>query len=78
MNLEATLDYLALEDIDSNLEVIPSDIDDLTNEDKLNLEDTATLLICDVPGLVQVINADEEDSSGVPCTSADPNPPPKK
>ena len=42
MKLGATLDYLALEEIDTNLEIIPPDVDDLTDEDKLNDKDTAT------------------------------------
>ena len=33
MNLEAALDYLALKDIDANLAVILSDVDDRTDED---------------------------------------------
>ena len=78
INLEAALDYLVLEDIDADLAVIPPDIDDLTNEDELNDEDTATPSVCDVPGLVEVVNADEEDGSDVPCTSTDQNPPAKK
>ena len=45
MNLEAALGNLALVDIDADLEVIPSDVDDLINEDK---EDTATLLVRNV------------------------------
>ena len=73
MNHEAALDYLALEVIDEDLVVIPSDIHDLTDENELNYKDTATLLVCDVPGLVQVINADKGDGSDVPRTSADPN-----
>ena len=41
-------------------------VDDLTDEDELNDKDTATTLGCDVSGLVEVVNADEEDSSDVP------------
>ena len=78
MNLEAALDYLALEEVDTDLAIIHADVDDLTNEDKLNDEDTAALLVCDVPGLFKVVNADEKDGSNVPCTSADLNPPTKK
>ena len=66
------LDYLVLEYIDADLAVIPPDVDNLTDED------TATPLVRDVPGLVEVVNADEEDGSDVPCTSTDPNPPAKK
>ena len=78
MNLEAALDYLALKDIDADLAVIPSDVDDLTNEDELNDEDIVTLLVCDVPGLLGVENAEEKDGSDVPCRPADPNPLSKK
>ena len=78
MNLEAALDYLVLEDIDAELAVISLDVDDLTDEDELNDEDIATPLVRDVPDLVEVVNADEENCSDVPCTSADPNPPAKK
>ena len=78
MNFEAALDYLALEEIDTDLEIIHPDVDDLTDEDKLNDKDTAMPLVCDVPDLVEVVNADEEDGSDVPCTSADSNPPAKK
>ena len=63
MNLEAALDYLVLEDIDADLAVIPPDVDDFTDEDELNDKDTATPLVRDVPGLVEVVNADEEDGS---------------
>ena len=78
MNLEVALDYLVLEDIDADLAVIPPDVDDLTNEDELNDEDIATPLVCDVPGLVEVVNADEENGSHVPCMSTDSNSPAKK
>ena len=78
MNLEAALDYLVLEDIDTDLAVIPPDVDDLDDEDELNDEDTATPLVRDVPGLVEVVNADEEDGSDEPCMSTDPNSPGKK
>ena len=78
MNLEVALDYLVLEDIDADLAVIPPDVDDLTNEDELNDEDTATPLVRDVPGLLEVVNADEENGSDVPCMSTDPNSPAKK
>ena len=72
MNLEAALDYLVLEDNDADLAAIPPDIDNLTNED------TATPLVCDVLNIVEVVNADKEDGSDMPCTSTDPNPPAKK
>ena len=78
MNFEAAFDNLALVNIDADLAVISSDVDDLTNEDGLNNKDTATLLVRDVPGLVEVVNADVKDGSDVPCTSANPNPPVKK
>ena len=78
MNLEAALDYLVLEDIDADLTVIPPGVDDLTDEDESNNKDTATPLVCDVPGLVEIVNADDKDGFNVPCTSTDPNPPTKK
>ena len=78
MNLEGALNYLVFEDIDADLAVIPSDVDDLTHENELNDENTATPLARDVSGLVEVVNADEEDVSDVPCTSTDSNPPAKK
>ena len=77
MNLKAALDYLTLEDIDADLTVIPPDVDDLTDEDKLNDKDMATPLVRDVPGFVEVVNADEEDGFDVSCTLADANPPAK-
>ena len=67
-----------MEEVDTYLRIVSADEDDLTDEDKLNDEDTATLLVCDVPGLFKVVNADEKDGSDVPCTSADSNPPAKK
>ena len=70
VNLEAAFDYLGFEEIDADLAVIPLDVDDLTVEDDLNNKDTATPLVDDVPGLVKVVNADEEDCSDVPYTSA--------
>ena len=73
MNLEAALDFIASENIDTNVAVIPPGVDDLTDEDELNDEYTATLLVRDVPGLVKVVNADEEDGFDVSSTSADPN-----
>ena len=78
INLETALDHLALKDIDVDLAIIPLDVNDLTDEDKLNDKATATLLICGFPGFVDVVSADKEDGSEVPCTSADPNPPAKK
>ena len=78
MNLEAALDYLALEDIDADLAVILPDVDDLIDEDELNDKDTATAFVCDVPDLVEVVNADKKDGSDESCSSADPNPPAKK
>ena len=78
MNLKAALDYLVLEDINSDLAIIPPDVDDLTNEDELNGKDTATPLVRDVPSLVEVVNADKEDGSDVPCTSTNANPLAKK
>ena len=67
-NLEETCDYLALKDINKDVAAIPSDVDDLTDEDDLNDKDTATPLVCDVSGLVEDVNADEEDGSDMPCT----------
>ena len=58
--------------------VIPPDVDDLTNEDELNDKDIATPLARVVSGLVEIVNAYEEDGSDVPYTSTDPNPPAKK
>ena len=78
MNLDAALDCSALEDIDTDLAIIPPDVDNLTDEDKLNDKDNVTPLVRDVPGLVKVVNADEKDGSDVPCTSTDSNPPAKK
>ena len=78
MNLEAGLDYLVLEDIDTDLGIIPPDLDDLTDKDELNDEDTATPLVRDVPGLAEVVNPNEEDGPDVPCMSIDSNPPAKK
>ena len=60
------------------LAVIPLDVDDVTVEDDLNKKDTATPLVDDFPGLVKVVNADEEDCSDVPYTSAYPNLPAKQ
>ena len=45
MNLKAALDYLVLEDIDEDLVATPPDVDDLTDEDELNDEDTTTPLV---------------------------------
>ena len=73
INLEADLDYLALKEIVTDLAIIPPDVDDLTDEDELNDKDIATALVRDVSGLVEVVNADEEDGFDVPCTSADSN-----
>ena len=61
-----------------DLAVISPDVDDLIDENQSNDEGTATLLVHDVPGLVEVANADAKDGSDVPCTSADPNPSTKK
>ena len=66
MYLETAFDNLALEEIDTDLAIIPPDVDDLTDEDVLNDEDTTTPLVRDVPGLVEVVNAEEEDGSDVP------------
>ena len=41
-------------------------------KDKLNDEDTATPLVRNVSDLVEVVNADKENDSDVPSTSADP------
>ena len=73
MNLKAALDCLVLEDMNAYLAVIPPDVDDLADEDELNDEDTATPLVCDVPGLVDVVNDDREKGSDVPCKSTHPN-----
>ena len=54
MNLEVVLDYLALEDIVADLAVISSDVDELTDEDGLYDEDTATPSVRDVPCFVKV------------------------
>ena len=64
-----------MEDIAAGLEVLPPDVHKLNDENELNDEDTAAPLN---PGLVEDLNADEEDDFDVPCTSADPNPPAKK
>ena len=56
MNLEAAFDYLALENIDPDLAVIPSDVDDLTDEDGLNDKDTATFSSYHVPGTSADLN----------------------
>ena len=48
MTLEAALNCLALEDIDADLAVIPPDVDSFTDEDKLNDEDTAKPLVCNL------------------------------
>ena len=61
MNLEAALDFITSENIDTDLTVVPPGVDDLTDEDELNDEtklNTATLLVCNVPGLAKVVNAD--------------------
>ena len=77
LNLEVALDNLSSEDIDADLALIPLNVDDLIDESELDDEDTATLSVCDVPGLVEVENADKEDSSDLPCLSGDQNPPAK-
>ena len=69
INLKAALDYLALKDIDADLAVISSDVDDLTDEDEI-----ATPLVRDVPALLGVENAEKKDGSDMPCRPADPNP----
>ena len=60
MSLEAAFDNLALEDIDADLALILPDVDDLINKDELNDKDTATAFVCDVPDLVEVVNADKK------------------
>ena len=67
-----------MEDIDADLAVFPPDVDDLTDEDEFNDENTTTPLVRDVPGLVEVVKADEKDGFDVRCASTKSNPSGKK
>ena len=67
-----------MENIDADLAVFPPDVDDLTDEDELNDQNTTTPSVRDVPGLVEVVKTDEKDGFDVRCTSTKSNPSAKK
>ena len=78
LSLEAALDYFSLEDIDADSALIPSNVDNLLNKDELDDEDTATPSVHNIPSLVEVVNAEEEDGYNMPCASGDQKPSAKK
>ena len=72
-NVEDAVNYLLGSDICEAMTVIPPDIDELTDEDKVDDENLDAPIICDIPGGIKIVDFNEElNEQQDPSTSKRP------
>ena len=59
-NLEDAVNYLLGSDICETMTVIPPDVDELTDEDKVDEENLDASIIYDIPGGIEIVDFNEE------------------
>lgn len=71
-NIDAAIEYLFSEQIDCDLAAVPPDVDELTDEDEIDDDIIDYPVVQDVPGVVEIINPEEEEheeEEPIPSTS---------
>ena len=67
------MDYLLGSDISEKMTVIPPDVDELTDKDKVDEENLDAPIICNIPGGIEIVDFNKElNEQQDPSTSKRP------